>query len=43
VPQNPVVVTFLKWILTDGQKFVNEAGYVQLSPEKVTGELEKFN
>jgi len=43
VPQNPVVVAFLKWILTDGQKFVNEAGYVQLSTVKVAGELEKFN
>ena len=41
-PQKPAVVAFLKWILSDGQKFVNEAGYVQLSTEKVAGELEKL-
>ena len=42
-PQKPVVVEFLKWILSDGQKYVNEAGYVQLSKEKVAGEIEKLN
>lgn len=42
-PQKPVVVAFLKWILSDGQKYVNEAGYVQLSKEKVAGELEKLH
>jgi len=41
-PQKPVVVAFLKWILSDGQKFVNEAGYVQFSTEKIEGELEKL-
>jgi phosphate transport system substrate-binding protein len=42
-PQKPVVVAFLKWILSDGQKYVNEAGYVELSNEKVAGELIKLN
>jgi phosphate transport system substrate-binding protein len=41
-PQNKVVQAFLKWVLTDGQKFVNEAGYVILPPEKITKELEKL-
>ncbi len=41
-PQKPVIVAFLKWILSDGQKFVNEAGYVELSAEKIAGELEKL-
>ena len=31
---SPLVAAFLKWMLTDGQKFVDEAGYVQLTPEQ---------
>lgn len=42
-PQNELVITFIKWILTDGQKYVNEAGYVQLSKNKIDAELEKIN
>jgi phosphate transport system substrate-binding protein len=34
---------FLEWILTDGQKFVSEAGYVKLPDEKIKSELEKLN
>lgn len=34
-PQNIVVIEFLKWIVTEGQKFVHEAGYVQISDEKL--------
>jgi phosphate transport system substrate-binding protein len=41
-PQKAVVIAFLKWILSDGQKFVNEAGYVQFSAEKISGELKKL-
>ena len=29
-PSNPLVLAFLQWILTDGQKYVDEAGYVKL-------------
>lgn len=42
-PQKDVVVQFIKWILTDGQQFVAEAGYVQLSEEKIKKELDKLN
>jgi phosphate transport system substrate-binding protein len=42
-PQNIVVLEFIKWILMDGQKYVNEAGYVTLSPEKIQHELTKLN
>lgn len=42
-PQNSAVLEFIKWILADGQKFVNEAGYVALSPEKIKSELMKLN
>ena len=30
-PQKKVVIEFIKWILTDGQKYVNETGYIKLS------------
>ncbi len=33
---------FVKWILTDGQKYVSEAGYIQLSPERLATELAKL-
>ena len=41
-PQNKVLVEFLKWILTDGQAFVTEAGYVNLSSEMIQTELKKL-
>ncbi|MCX6235374.1 MAG: PstS family phosphate ABC transporter substrate-binding protein [Bacteroidetes bacterium] len=41
-PKNAVVVAFIKWILTDGQNFVNESGYVRLSEEKIGNELTKL-
>jgi len=42
-PQKEVVLKFLRWILTDGQKYVNESGYITLSKEKVEGELKRLN
>ncbi len=42
-PEKLVVREFIKWILTEGQKYVNEAGYVQLSEEKINKELKKIN
>lgn len=42
-PQNKAAVEFLKWILDEGQKYVNEAGYVALTPEKLQSELSKLN
>lgn len=32
---NPEIISFYKWILADGQAFVNDAGYVQLSPARL--------
>ncbi|SEG01827.1 PstS family phosphate ABC transporter substrate-binding protein [Flavobacterium urumqiense] len=40
-PKNPIVKEFIKYILTDGQKFVQEAGYIKFSKEKIAKELEK--
>ena len=33
---------FVKWILTDGQQYVSETGYVKLSQEKLEEELNKL-
>lgn len=41
-PVNEAAIAFLKWILTDGQKIVNESGYVELSSEKIQAELAKL-
>ncbi len=42
-PQNEIVIAFLKWIMTDGQKFVDEAGYVQLKENQIAAELKKLD
>ena len=41
-PKSKLVQEFLKWVLTDGQKQVEAAGYVKLQDEKITAELEKL-
>jgi len=41
-PSKRIVVEFLKWIITDGQKYVNEAGYVQLSEDNLNAGLKSF-
>ena len=40
-PTNPIAVAFIKWILTNGQKYVGESGYVKLSQAKIDTELKK--
>lgn len=34
-PQKKAVINFIKWTLTDGQKFVEEAGYVTLAQDRI--------
>lgn len=41
-PQKALITHFINWVLTDGQKYVNEAGYVLLSEENMKKELEKI-
>jgi phosphate transport system substrate-binding protein len=41
-PENEIVVAFLKWVLADGQKFVSEAGYINLTDEKIKAAIEKI-
>ena len=39
---NKVLTAFIKWVLTNGQKYVNEAGYIALPKEKITSEIKKL-
>jgi phosphate transport system substrate-binding protein len=42
-PQKKVLVEFIHWVLTDGQKFVHESGYINLSKDRLKKESEKLN
>jgi phosphate transport system substrate-binding protein len=39
-PEREVVRAFIRWVLTDGQKYVPESGYINLTGEKLAAELE---
>ncbi len=41
-PQRKVVAEFIKWILTTGQEYVSESGYINLTDEKIQNELKKL-
>jgi phosphate transport system substrate-binding protein len=32
---NPVIIVFYRWVLTEGQAFVADAGYVSLTEERI--------
>jgi len=42
-PKQEVVIQFLKWVLTDGQKYVPETGYINLTKGKLQSELQKLS
>lgn len=42
-PTKKVVVEFLKWILKDGQKYVHQTGFVNLSNQNLSSEIQKLN
>src|SRR5690606_26091120 len=42
-PKDPLLVEFFKWILTEGQKYVPEMGYLKLSHLKTEAEVEMLN
>jgi len=42
-PDNVLVVEFLKFVLNDGQKYIHEAGYVELNESKLAKESAKLN
>ena len=37
-----LVLAFIQWILTDGQQYLGQAGYVPLTPEQQTESLQKI-
>ena len=39
---NKVLTEFIHWVLTDGQKYVHEAGYIALPKEKIDAERKKI-
>ena len=41
-PGNPAVVAFLRWVLTDGQKYVSETGFINLTDERLREEIKKL-
>lgn len=41
-PRKEIVADFIKWVLTDGQRFVNNAGFITLSKDKIAGEIKKI-
>lgn len=41
-PENEAVIAFLNWILNDGQRFVGEAGYVELPQTTIDHEITKL-
>lgn len=40
--KNKVLTDFIKWVLSDGQKFVNEAGYISLPKTTIDSERMKL-
>jgi phosphate transport system substrate-binding protein len=41
-PKTRLLIEFIKWVLTEGQKFVPETGYIGLSQRKLAEGLEKI-
>ncbi|HLO57989.1 MAG TPA: substrate-binding domain-containing protein [Bacteroidales bacterium] len=39
---NKVLTEFIRWVLTDGQKYVHEAGYIALPKERIQTEQKKI-
>ncbi len=42
-PKNKAAIEFLKWILTDGQKYVSESGYIKLPEKEIKSEFQKIS
>lgn len=41
-PKGKVLVEFLKWVLTDGQKYVNSSGFIKVPEETLQKEMKKL-
>ena len=42
IPTNPVVVAFLKYVLTEGQKVNASVGYISIPQDKLDNSLQKL-
>jgi phosphate transport system substrate-binding protein len=42
-PQDPAVLAFIRWVLTDGQKFVPEGGYINLKDDVLQEQIKKLD
>lgn len=42
-PEKPEVIEFLRWILTEGQAYVPESGYIKLPDARLAEELERLS
>jgi phosphate transport system substrate-binding protein len=42
-PKSKLVMEFVKWILTEGQQYVPESGYINLTDEQLRAELAKLD
>lgn len=42
-PQAKTAQAFIQWVLTDGQKYVSECGYINLTDEKIKEQLGKLD
>ncbi|MGZ5454787.1 MAG: phosphate ABC transporter substrate-binding protein, partial [Candidatus Aminicenantales bacterium] len=38
-PGRPVLAQFLEWVLTEGQKYVAEMGYIAVAPDRIASGL----
>lgn len=41
-PTNKACADFIKWVLTEGQKYVHETGYIGIAPDKLAKESAKL-
>ncbi len=42
IPKSEQVKTFLNWVLTDGQRYIAQAGYVQLTESQISEQLQNL-
>lgn len=42
-PQRKVLIHFLQWVLTKGQQYIHESGYINLPPERLQEEKNKIS
>jgi phosphate transport system substrate-binding protein len=41
-PKRKVVIEFIRWVLSSGQKYIPESGYINLTEQKLQDELRKL-